>query len=87
MNRVFVEDGTLVAAPDTDRIVTVMEHSAGCHPALADDALFSSLAASLGDPLSAALLTQSAAVKLEGATTTIYQLGVTPPAYETPEEW
>ena len=87
MNRVFVEDGTLVAAPDTDRVLKVMEHSAGGRPALADEAMFSNLAASLGDPLSAALLTRSAAVKLEGATTTIYPLGVTPPAYETPEEW
>ena len=67
MNRVFVEDGALVASPETDRMVKVLEHSAGKTPSLADDVMFSSLAASLGDPLSAALLTRSAAVKLEGA--------------------
>lgn len=86
MNRVFVEDGTLVAAPETDRIVKVLEHQAGQTPSLADDVMFSSLAASLGDPFSAALLTRPAVVN-QGATRRMYPLGVTPPVFETPEAW
>lgn len=78
MNRVVVAEGTLVAAPDTDRVVKVLELSAGDRPALDDDVMFSSLAASLGDPLSAALLTRSAVLRLERGSSLIYN---------KPEEW
>ncbi len=78
MNRVVVEEGTLVAAPDTDRVVKVLELSAGDRPALDDDVMFSSLAASLGDPLSAALLTRSAVLQPERGSSLIY---------DKPEEW
>ena len=87
MNRVFVEYGTLIASPDTDRMVKVLEYSAGKRPALAGDVMFSSLAASLGDALSAALLTRSRAVKPEGSTRGFYPLGPPPTIFETPEAW
>ena len=87
MNRVFVEDGTLVASPETDRMVKVLEHSAGKTPALADYAGFYSLAKSLGDPLSAALLTRSAAIKLDENPNRGYPLGATPTIFEKPKSW
>ncbi len=65
MNRVFVEDGVLIRAGATDEMVGILEAWAGHTPSLAGDAAFASLAAALGDPVSAVLLTSTAVLESE----------------------
>jgi hypothetical protein len=65
MNRVFVEDGMLIRTGATDEMVGILEAWAGHTPSLADDPAFASLAATLGDPLSAVLLTSPAVLETE----------------------
>ena len=66
MNRVFVSDGTLVASPSTGPMVEVLAAATSGVPSLADDPVISSLAASLGDPLSAAFLARQMVLEPEG---------------------
>jgi len=65
MNRVFVNDGVLIAAPATEMLVPILEARAGIGNTLMDDRAFGHLAEMLGDPLSATLLTNLAIFRPE----------------------
>ena len=83
MNRVFVGEGVLIAVPATDIMTSILEAWAGMAPSLAEDPALSSLARALGDPLAAALLTRSVALKVIIEPTALEHLE----EYEKPAEW
>ena len=63
MNRVYVSGTALIASPSTEYITGMLAAWANESPSLADDSSFSSIALTLGDPLSAGLLTREAILK------------------------
>jgi hypothetical protein len=79
MNRVFLAEGVLAAGPDTDPIVDVVAAAERNTSVLSDDPVFSRLAVSLRQPLSAALLPRPAVLEPEGFARKL--------AYEKPEDW
>ena len=85
VNRLFVGDGVLIGAPSTDLMTSILEAWAGAAPSLAEDPAFSSLARALEDPLAAALLTRSVALKL--LPTSEPQPFESLEEYEKPPEW
>ena len=85
VNRLFVGDGVLIGAPSTDLMTSILETWAGVAPSLAEDPALSSLARALGDPLAAALLTRSVALKL--LATSELQPFESLEEYEKPAEW
>ena len=66
MNRVYIDNETLVAAPATDLMVSMLEAWAGAKPSLADDPGVKGIASSFRDPLSAAILTRESVFELPG---------------------
>ena len=81
MNRVYVSGTALIASPATEYITGMLAAWANESPSLADDSAFSSIALSLGDPLSAGLLTREAILNPEsGSPVDLSQ-------FEKPAEW
>ena len=86
MNRVYVDEHTIVTAPATGLIEAVLETVAGNNPSLAEDPILSSLAASLGDPLSAVIVPRSLALDTNRLGT-YHRPFSEPPQYKTQETW
>jgi hypothetical protein len=85
MNRVFVRDDLLIAAPSTRMFVPVLETWDASEASLMDDPAFGHLAELMGSPLSAALLTSSSifqSEEAEGPTDEAVQDLPTPPPWE-----
>lgn len=66
MNRAYLDDNTLVAAPATEMVEDILETWSGRRPSLGDDPAFASVARALGDPLSAAVLPRTVALDVSG---------------------
>lgn len=87
MNRVFVEDDVLIAAPATDMVTDILAAWAGEQSSLSEDTAFSSLAAALGDPLSAALLTRDTALNFEASGVSSEGQANILSDYQRPSDW
>ena len=78
MNRVFVGDGSLIAAPATEMVTSILETWSGISTSLAADPAYASLARALGDPLSAGILNRQQVLQSESAR---------PVKYDKPVDW
>ncbi len=65
VNRIYIGDDSLIIAGATDEIAQALEVLSGDRSSLADDEAFNGVAAALGDPLSAVLMTSSNALRFD----------------------
>ncbi len=84
VNRVYVEDGVLIASPNSEPLVQILQSRNGELPTLAESPAFSSIAAELNDPLGAALLTKAAVLEPKGMPGVEY---AKPADWKTLQEW
>ena len=65
MDHVFTSEGVLMAAPKGGMLADILKVRAGTAPSMADDPRFLAIGRSLGDPLSAVMLTRKSVLEPE----------------------